>query len=97
LSATITTGAWVWPQEIPYYLVFCCKPGKDDDGVASLNSQLPLILQCEATRMFGFDNTLARTIHDEAFIALFNDMLANRENIGSFTQSFAEYVLNANQ
>jgi pimeloyl-ACP methyl ester carboxylesterase len=81
--------AWVWPQDIPYYLVFSYKPGKDDDGVVGLNSQLPLKLQSEATRMFGFNNTHVGTVHDEAFIALFNEMLSHGENGGSF----AKYVV----
>jgi pimeloyl-ACP methyl ester carboxylesterase/uncharacterized protein (DUF2141 family) len=77
---------WVWPQDIPYYLVFSYKPGDDNDGVVGLNSQLPLKLQSEATRMFGFNNTHVGTLHDEAFIALFNEILAHGENGGSFAQ-----------
>jgi hypothetical protein len=80
---------WIWPQDIPYYLVFSYKPGDDNDGVVGLNSQLPLKLQSEATRMFGFNNTHVGTLHDDAFIELFNEILAHGENGGSF----AKYVV----
>ncbi len=85
--------AWVWPQDIPYYLVFSYKPGEDYDGVVGLNSQLPLKLQSEAKRMFGFNNTHVGTVNDKAFIALFNEMLTHVENGGTF----ASYVVTPDQ
>lgn len=84
---------WVWPRDIPYYLVFSYEPGEDNDGIVSLNSQIPLKLQSEATRMFGFNNTHVGTVNEKAFIKLFNAMLTNGEKGGSFI----DYVVTANQ
>ncbi|WP_455210661.1 lipase family alpha/beta hydrolase [Kaarinaea lacus] len=84
---------WVWPRDIPYYLIFSYEPGEDNDGIVSLNSQIPLKLQSEATRMFGFNNTHVGTVNEEAFIKLFNEILTNGEKGGSFIN----YVVKATQ
>lgn len=84
--------AWVWPRDIPYYLIFSYEPGKDNDGIVGLNSQIPLKLQSEATRMFGFNNTHVGTVNDDAFIKLFNEILTHGEKGGTFTN----YVAKAN-
>jgi pimeloyl-ACP methyl ester carboxylesterase len=76
--------SWVWPRDIPYYLVFSYEPGEDSDGIVNLNSQIPLKLQSEATRMFGFNNTHVGTVNEAAFITLFNEILANGQKDGTF-------------
>jgi pimeloyl-ACP methyl ester carboxylesterase len=68
--------AWSWPKEIPYYLVFSFQPGDGDDGVVPLESQLPLSLQAEATRIRGFAAEHTGVLQDEAFLAYFNETLA---------------------
>lgn len=84
---------WVWPRDIPYYLVFSYEPGEDNDGIVGLNSQIPLKLQSEATRMFGFNNTHVGTVNDDAFIKLFNEILTHGEKGGTFMN----YVVTANR
>ena len=82
---------WVWPRDIPYYLVFSYEPGEDNDGIVGLNSQIPLKLQSEATRMFGFNNTHVGTVNEDAFVALFNQILVNGQKGGTFI----DYVVTA--
>ena len=41
--------------------------------------------------MFGFNNTHVGTVNDEAFIKLFNEIVANGEKGGTF----ADYVATA--
>lgn len=67
--------AWTWPRQIPYHLVFSYQPGNDDDGVVALESQIPLKLQSEAVRLYGFRNTHVGTLSDPSFIALFEGIL----------------------
>lgn len=71
-------NTFVWPSHIPYYLVFSYKDGKGDDGVVSLNSQIPFKLQSEAARIYGFNNDHVGTLNDKRFFALFNSILAKR-------------------
>jgi hypothetical protein len=85
--------SWVWLRDIPYYLVFSYEPGEDNDGIVGLNSQIPLKLQSEATRMFGFNNTHVGTVNEDAFIRLFNEILANGQKGGTFI----DYVVSANR
>ena len=66
-----------WPDKIPYHLVFSYKTGSSDDGVVHLQSQIPLKLQSEAVRMYGFKNTHAGTLNDATFLELFNMILAD--------------------
>jgi len=70
-------NAWEWPDEIPYHLVFSYKTGGSNDGVVHLQSQIPLKLQSEAVRMYGFNNTHTGTLNDAAFLELFNMILAD--------------------
>jgi pimeloyl-ACP methyl ester carboxylesterase/uncharacterized protein (DUF2141 family) len=69
---------WMWPDEIPYHLVFSFKTGDSSDGTVSLESQIPLRLQDESVRMYGFNNDHAGTLKDPDFISLFNELLNNR-------------------
>ncbi|WP_455203730.1 esterase/lipase family protein [Kaarinaea lacus] len=69
--------AWDWPATIPYHLVFSYKSGDGDDGVVALQSQIPLKLQSESVRMYGFNNDHSGTLRDEQFLTLFNQILAN--------------------
>jgi len=68
---------WVWPKYIPYYLMFSYKSGDGDDGVVDLESQIPLELQIEARRVYGFNSTHAGVLRDKVFINQFNKMLKN--------------------
>ncbi len=67
--------AWPWPEAIPYYLVFSYEEGSGDDGVVALESQIPIKLQSEAVRMYGFENSHVGTLNDDAFIEVFGRIL----------------------
>lgn len=66
---------WVWPEDIPYHLVFSFTEGSSDDGVVALRSQIPLRLQSESVRIYGFENNHVGTLSDSNFLTLFNDVL----------------------
>lgn len=70
-----TIHAWQWPKNLPYHLVFSYMSGDGDDGVVDLESQIPLKLQLEATRVYGFNASHAGILKDEAFIKHFNQIL----------------------
>lgn len=72
--------SWNWPSNIPYHLIFSYFDGDDTDGVVGLDSQIPLKLQTEATRIYGFNNNHVGTLADEKFIKLFNSVLAKQTN-----------------
>jgi pimeloyl-ACP methyl ester carboxylesterase len=65
---------WTWPGQIPYYLVFSHEAESGDDGVVTLESQIPFKLQSEAVRIYGFTNNHVGTLSDEAFISLFRSI-----------------------
>ena len=67
--------AWNWPEDIPYHLVFSYESGEGSDGVVSLESQIPLKLQAEAERIYGFNSGHASVLQDEIFISRFNAIL----------------------
>jgi pimeloyl-ACP methyl ester carboxylesterase len=69
-------NAWKWPDKVPYHLVFSYKTGGSNDGFVRLQSQIPLELQAEAIRIYGFNNTHVGTLNDAAFLELFNKVLA---------------------
>ena len=69
--------AWTWPADIPYYLVFSYKTGGSDDGTVSLQSQIPLKLQMEASRVYGFNHTHTEILNDPAFLDLLHSILAS--------------------
>lgn len=71
---------WNWPQEVPYHLVVSYKDGKSGDGVASLQSSVPLKLQSESTRLYVFNNTHVGTLSDKKFLVLLNRIL--KDNVG---------------
>ncbi len=66
---------WPWPEEIPYHLVFSYQAGDSDDGVVDLKSQIPLSLQSEATRLYGFNAGHATILTDPDFIRRFQTIL----------------------
>ncbi|MBW9261061.1 MAG: alpha/beta hydrolase [Candidatus Thiodiazotropha sp. (ex. Lucinisca nassula)] len=68
---------WPWPEEIPYHLVFSYQGGDSDDGVVDLESQIPLSLQAEATRLYGFHAGHATILTNPVFIQSFQDILNN--------------------
>lgn len=72
-------NTWDWPQEISYYLIFSYKNRNSGDGVVPLQSQVPLKLQSEATRMYVFNNDHVGTLGDDKFLDLFNRIL--KDNI----------------
>jgi len=57
--------------------VFSYKTGGSNDGTVSLQSQIPLKLQAEAVRIYGFNQTHAEILNDPAFLELFHSILAN--------------------
>ncbi|MCG8085356.1 MAG: alpha/beta hydrolase [Candidatus Thiodiazotropha taylori] len=68
---------WPWPEEIPYHLVFSYQGGDSDDGVVDLESQIPLSLQAEATRLYGFNAGHATILTNPVFIQRFQNILNN--------------------
>ncbi len=66
---------WDWPGQIPYYLVFSHEAESGDDGVVTVESQIPFKLQSEALRMYGFTNSHVGTLTDPSFITLFGEIL----------------------
>lgn len=69
---------WNWPREIPYHLVISYANGKSGDGVVPLQSQVPLKLQSESTRMYVFNNDHVGILNDKNYLALFNRILTDR-------------------
>ncbi len=69
--------AWSWPKNIPYYLIFSYKTGKSEDGVATLQSQIPQNLQREATKLYGFNADHSGVLSDAEFLARFKGILAD--------------------
>jgi hypothetical protein len=67
---------WSWPKEIPYHLVFSYNGEAVGDGIVSLESQIPLKLQAESVRMYGFHDGHAETLSDSDFLKLFNRLMA---------------------
>ncbi|BCX89862.1 hypothetical protein MIN45_P2236 [Methylomarinovum tepidoasis] len=59
----------------PYYLIFSYEDGDSSDGVVPLQSQIPLIWQHRATRIYGFQNSHTGTLKNEDFLALFFGLL----------------------
>ena len=72
--------AWTWPADIPYHLIFSYESGEGSDGVVSLESQIPLKLQAEAERIYGFNSGHASVLQDEKFITRFNAILEETIN-----------------
>ncbi len=69
--------AWQWAKSIPYHLVFSYESGEGDDGVVPLQSQIPLHLQSEAVKIYGFNSGHASILKDAKFIEQFNTILAD--------------------
>ena len=68
-------NAWDMPADIPYHLIFSFESGEGDDGVVSLESQLPMKLQAEAVKIYGFNSGHASVLREDNFIILFNTIL----------------------
>ncbi len=58
-----------WPRTIPWQLVFSYRSDEGSDGVVTLESQLPLHYQYQASRIFGFKATHAGILADAGFLA----------------------------
>lgn len=67
--------SWNWPEEIPYHLVISYKDGNSGDGTIPLQSQVPLKLQSESTRLYVFNNDHVGTLNDPEFLKLLNRVL----------------------
>jgi pimeloyl-ACP methyl ester carboxylesterase len=65
-----------WPKSIPYHLVFSYEGEKNGDGTVVLPSQIPVALQSDATRIYGFEDTHTSTLADKRFLELMNRLLA---------------------
>jgi len=65
-----------WPRAIPYHLVFSYEGEKNGDGTVVLPSQIPVALQSDATRIYGFEDTHTGTLADKRFLELMNRLLA---------------------
>jgi pimeloyl-ACP methyl ester carboxylesterase len=68
--------AWQWPTALPYHLVFSYKDGDSSDGTIPLTSQLPLPLQAESVRLYGFNDTHVGTLGNQRFLEVFHRILA---------------------
>lgn len=66
---------WPWPGKLPYHLVFSYQSGEGDDGVVDLESQIPLALQTEATRLYGFNAGHATILKNPLFIREFQNIM----------------------
>ncbi|MET0067078.1 MAG: alpha/beta hydrolase [Candidatus Thiodiazotropha sp.] len=66
---------WSWPHTIPYHLVFSYESGSGDDGVVALESQLPMWLQSDATRLYGFNAGHATILVDRIFVDRFKHII----------------------
>lgn len=75
--------AWSWPQEIPYYLMFSYQDAGYGDGVVSLESQLPMQFQKEASKVVGFNNTHAGVLLDPLFVEGVNRILLEKSQLRS--------------
>ena len=71
---------WTWPVDIPYHLIFSYESGEGDDGVVSLESQIPLKLQAESERIYGFNSSHAGVLQDSDFLTTFNTILEETLN-----------------
>lgn len=63
-------NTWPWPKSLPYHLVFSYLHGEGGDGVVDLESQLPLKLQSEAKRIYGFNAGHANILENEIFYSI---------------------------
>ena len=63
---------------VPYHLIFSYEQGEGSDGVVPLESQIPLSLQNEAIRLYGFKSGHALVLTDPGFIDTFNRIMDSR-------------------
>ncbi len=64
-----------WPAQVPLHLVFSFDGNESGDGTVALASQLPVALQSEAVRLYGFQGTHVSTVADGRFLGLMNRLL----------------------
>ncbi len=76
-------NAWPWPPHIPYHLVFSYEPGSGSDGVVPLESQIPMSLQDESARIYGFKGTHAGVLNDADFLRHFGNVMARQDPDGA--------------
>ena len=60
---------------MPYHLVFSFQTGDSSDGTIPIESQLPLALQGEAVRLYGFHDSHVGTLSNQGFLNQFNAIL----------------------
>jgi len=68
---------WHWPPKLAYHLVFSYMQGEGNDGVVDLESQIPLKLQSEAVKVYGFNANHAGILKNKIFNNWFNQLLTN--------------------
>jgi pimeloyl-ACP methyl ester carboxylesterase len=66
-----------WPAAIPYHLVFSYDSGEDGDGIVKLSSQIPVRLQDEGARLYGFKATHAGILGKAEFLRRFEKILGD--------------------
>jgi len=66
---------WKMPDAVPYYLIFSYQRGEGDDGVVPLHSQLPMKLQDEARRIYGFNAGHADILRNPEFLDRFAELM----------------------
>lgn len=69
---------WAWPNDIPYHLVFSYQHGDSSDGTVPLESQIPLSLQSEALRLYGFNAGHATVLQHTGFTTTFREIMEAR-------------------
>jgi pimeloyl-ACP methyl ester carboxylesterase len=73
--------AWTWPDDIPYYLVFSFQNVGYGDGVVSLESQLPMQNQLEASKIFAINNSHAGVLGDAVFIERLRQIMGEHSSM----------------
>ncbi len=79
-----------WPAQVPYHVVFSYSGSDSGDGTVPLESQIPLGLQAEATRLHGFKDSHAGTLRAPAFFALLRNLLGGIAPAASPPQTAAQ-------
>jgi len=66
---------WKIPSTVPYHLVFSYLTDSSGDGIVSIENQIPLKMQQQATRIYGFNNSHTGTLRDKSFLKIFNHII----------------------
>lgn len=67
--------SWRWPEDIPYFLIFSYEENEGGDGVVALESQIPISLQEEATKVYGFNSGHAKVLTNDDFLKSFKRIM----------------------